>query len=148
MQHLLSSDGSVIEQVGDFKYLGGLTDSCHEMNTRIAQAWSAAHALERIWKANVKKETKLKVFKASVETILLYGSESWALNVALTKKLDGSYTKMLRTIFNISWQDHITNAELYGSLPRISCVVRRRRLLLAGHTVRHDDPAGKVLQGP
>ena len=63
MQHLLSSDGSVIEQVGDFKYLGGLTDSCHEMNTRIAQAWSAAHALERIWKANVKKETKLKVFK-------------------------------------------------------------------------------------
>jgi len=142
---LLSSDGSKIELVEDFKYLGGFTDSCRDLNTRIAQAWSAVHALVRIWKSNVKKDTKIKVFKASVETILLYGSESWALNVALAKKLDGAYTKMLRTIFNVSWQDRITNAELYGSLPRVSWVVRRRRLLLAGHTARHDDPAGKVL---
>jgi len=68
---LLSSDGFKIELVENFKYLGGYTDSYRDLNSRIAQAWSAVHVLDRIWKSNVKKETKMKVFKASVETILL-----------------------------------------------------------------------------
>ena len=95
---LVSSDGSPIKLVQDFKYFGGYTDSGYDMNTSIGQLWSALNSLDRVWKASIKKETKLKVFKASVETILLYGSDSWTLNVALPKKLDGSYTKMLRTI--------------------------------------------------
>ena len=121
---LVSSDGSPIELVQDFKYLGGYTDSGYDMNTRIGQVWSALNSLDRVWKASIKKETKLKVFKASVETILLYGSDSWSLNVALSKKLDGSYTKMLRTIHNISWREHITNKSLYGYLPHTSTVVK------------------------
>ena len=36
-------------------------------------------------------------------------------------------------------------SEIYGKLPRISNVVRRRRLALAGHVSRHDEPAGKLL---
>ena len=115
------------------------------MNIRIGQAWSALNSLDRVWKASIKKETKLKVFKASVKTILLYGSDSWSLNVALLKKLDGSYTKMLRTIYNISRREHITNKLLYGHLPRISTVVKRRRLALAGHVSRHNEPTGLVL---
>ena len=142
---LVSSDGSPIELVQDFKYLGGYTDSGYDMNTRIGQAWSALNSLDRVWKASIKKEKKLKVFKASVKTILLYGSDSWSPNVALSKKLDGSYTKMLRTIYNISWRAHITNKSLYGHLPRISTVVKCRRLVLAGHVSRHNEPAGLVL---
>ena len=67
---LVSSNGSPIELVQDFKYLGGYTDSGYDMNTRIGQAWSALNSLDKVWKAAIKKETKLKVFKASVETIL------------------------------------------------------------------------------
>ena len=61
---LVCSDGSPIELVQDFKYLGGYTDSGYDMNTHIAQAWSALNSLDRVWKASIKKETKLKVFKA------------------------------------------------------------------------------------
>ena len=43
------------------------------MNSRIGQAWSALNSLNKVWKADIKKETKTKVFKASVETIFLYG---------------------------------------------------------------------------
>ena len=67
---LVSSDGSPIELAQDFKYLGGTLNS-----------------LNRVWKVSIKKETKLKVFEASVETILLYGSDSWSLNVALSRNL-------------------------------------------------------------
>ena len=66
---LVSSDGSPIEFIQDFKYLGGYTDSGYDMNTRIGQAWSALNSLDKVWKAAIKNETKLKVFKASVETI-------------------------------------------------------------------------------
>ena len=65
------------------------------------------------------------------KTILLYGSDSWSLNVALSKKLDGSYT--------------ITNKSLHGHLPCISTVVKLRRLALAGHVSRLNEPAGLVL---
>ena len=142
---LVSSDGSPIELVQDFKYLGGYTDSGYDMNTRIGQAWSTLNSLDKVWKAAIKNETKLKVFKASVETIILYGSESWTLNVAPSKKLDGSYTKILRAVNNISWHDHVTNKSPYGRLPCISIVVKHRRLALAGHVSCHNEPAGKVL---
>ena len=144
-KHLVASDGSDIELVTDFKYLGGYTDTSHDMNVRIAQSWSALHSLQKVWKAPIQKDTKTKVFQACIETILLYGSDSWTLNAARRKRLDGTYTRMLRTAYNISWRRHPTNKSLYGSLPRISNVVKRRRLALAGHITRHNEPAGRLL---
>ena len=52
---------------------------------------------------------------------------------------------MLRAVYNISWRDHVTIKSLYGRLPRISIMVKRRWLALAGHVSRHNEPAGKVL---
>ena len=142
---LSSLDETPIERVTDFKYLGSYTNSDYEMNIRIGQTWSSIHPLQKFWKAPITRETKTRVFKAAAETILLYGSEVWSLNVARTKKLDGTHTKMLRSVFDGSWQDHIPNRVLYGNLPLISEVVKRRRLALTGHVSRHDDPAGRLL---
>ena len=143
--HLIASDGSPIELVNDFKYLGGYTDSSHDMDVRIAESWSALHSLQKVWKSPIKRETKTKVFQACIETIMLYGSDSWTLNAVRRKRLDGVYTRMLRAVYNISWKSHPTNKMLYGSLPQISLVVQRRRLALAGHVTRHNEPAGKLL---
>ena len=74
---------------------------------------------------------------ASVVSILLYGSEIWTVTKAMEKKLDGCYTKILRMVFNVSWQDNLTNKEFYGNLPPVSSKVGFRRLKLAGHYVRH-----------
>jgi len=40
--------------------------------------------------------------QVSIESILLYGSESWTLTKSLSKKLDGSYTRLLRKVQNVS----------------------------------------------
>ena len=66
-------------------------------------------------------------------------------HLPITKRLDGTYTRLLRSAFDISLRNHPTIAEIYGKLPRISNVVRRRRLALAGHVSRHDEPAGELL---
>ena len=142
---LLASDGSEIDRVNDFKYLGGYSDTEHDMTVRIALAWSTLHSLEAVWKSPIKKSTKTEVFKACIETLLLYGSESWTLNVKRQKHLNGTYTRMLRHAYNVSWKSHPTNKSLYGSLPRVLETVRQRRLALVGHVSRHDEPAGKLL---
>ena len=43
---------------------------------------------------------KRSFFQAAVVSILLYGCTTWALTKRLEKKLDGNYTRMLRSILN------------------------------------------------
>ena len=50
--------------------------------------------------------------------------------------LDGTYTRMLRAILNISWKQHPTKARLYEHLPAISTTIRQRRVTFAGHCWR------------
>lgn len=52
---------------------------------------------------------------------------------------------MLRAVYSVSWREHKTNRELYNGLPLISSIIRQRRLALAGHIMRHNEPASTVL---
>ncbi|CAH1244514.1 Hypp7329 [Branchiostoma lanceolatum] len=144
-QALLAKDGSTIERVSDFKYLGSYSNSVYDVNVRIGQAWGACHALTKVWKAPIQNTTKQKVFKACVEAILIYGSDSWTLTKSLSKKLDGNYTRLLRYALNVPWQSRIGNKKLYNGLPPISRTIQKRRLALAGHVARHEEMAAKVL---
>ena len=57
----------------------------------------------------------------------------------LEKKLDGNYTRMLRTILNKSWWQHPSRHQLYGHLPRITKTIQVRRTRHAGHCRRSRD---------
>jgi hypothetical protein len=130
-------DGTLIKVVDDFKYLGSwINNSMKDVNVRIGQAWTAATKMRNIWTSFLTEELKRKFFQATIVSILLYGCETWTMTVAIQKKLDGAYTKLLRYISNVSWRDHIPNSVLYSGLPIISSVVRQRRLRFAGHCYR------------
>ena len=68
--------------------------------------------------------------------MLLYGAETWTLTETLEKKLDGAYTRMLRYIKNINWQDRVPNTTLYEKFAPISARLRERRLKFVGHVYR------------
>ena len=53
--------------------------------------------------------------------------------------MDGTYTRLLRMTFNVSWCEHLTNTELYGNLAKVSEIIRLRRLKLSGHCVIHPE---------
>ena len=57
----------------------------------------------------------------------------------MEKKLDGNYTRILRAIFNKSWQQHPTRHQLYGHLPPITKTIQARRTRHAGHCWRSKD---------
>ena len=51
-----------------------------------------------------------------------------------------------KNALNVSWKSKIPNKQLYGDLPPVSSKVAYRRLLLAGHCVRHaDEEASKLV---
>ena len=85
-------------------------------------------------------------FVATVESVLLYGCEAWTVTSKLEKELDGCYTRLLRTAFNVHWSQHMTNKELYGKLPKVSEKIRERRLRFAGHSCRKiNEPISQLL---
>ena len=133
-------DGTYLEWKDDFKYLGSWVDNSEkDISIRKAQAWRALNGMTKIWKSNMIKDLKIRFFIATIESILLYGCESWALSKAQEKSLDGTYTRMLRKALNIHWSSHIPNQQLYGDLPAVSNKIASRRLQLAGHCYRHPE---------
>ena len=82
---------------------------------------------------------KKRFFVATVESILTYGCESWAMNVAMEKSLNGTYTRMLHKVLNVHWSSHTTNEVLYGKLPTIADKIAAKRLQFAGNCHRHPE---------
>ena len=106
---------------------------------RKAKAWAACHKLKKMWKSDLKRSLKIRLFVSTVESILLYGAETWTLTERLEKQLDGCYTRMLRMALNVNWKQHLTNKEVYGNLPRATMKVQERRMRFAGHLHRHPE---------
>ena len=94
----------------------------------------------------VLKSTKIKFFRACVESILLYGAETWTISKDLEKRLNGTFTRLLMRAQNLSWKNHPTKAKIYGELPPISRTVAQRRARIAGHCFRAKDQAISYLQ--
>ena len=125
----------------DFSYLGShVRHSFDDFKIRKALAWKAIRKLWRVWTSDLlTRKLKVRVFRTTVESVLLYGSECWSLTIEQTRRLDGAYTRLLRKALN-EWYP-ITNEDLYGAIPKASKTVQLRRLRFAGHCYRrHDQP--------
>ena len=137
---IVTIKGNKVANVLDFKYLGGwMASSEKDFEIRKAMAWSACNKLKLIWSSNLSRNMKIRLFRATVESVLLYNSETWTINKSLRRKIDGCYTRMLRMALDISWQAKISNIDLYQKMPPVSQIIRERRLKLSGHLVRHDN---------
>ena len=92
-----------LKEVQNFKYLGGWVASIEQdFEIRKALAWSACNKMKKIWKSNMNRKIKVRLFGATVESALLYNSETWTMNKNMQKEIDGCYTRMLRMATNTS----------------------------------------------
>ena len=58
------------------------------------------------------------------------------IDSTMLRQIDGCYTRLLRMTTHISWKDKVTNKR---GMPKITEVIKLRRLRLAGHCIRHTD---------
>ena len=89
--------------------------------------------MNSIWKSRLPDNMIRKFFRATVESVLIYGSVIWTLTKSLENILNGNYTQMLSAILNIYWKDHPNNKEIYGNISNICTSIRQQRLRFSGH---------------
>ena len=68
----------VLKCVDDYKYLGSFISSSEkDFSVRKGMAWSACNDPNKIWVSDLNDDLKVRFFRAFVEPVLLYGSETW-----------------------------------------------------------------------
>ena len=133
-------NGSSLKLVDKFTYLGSSVSSTEtDIDTRLTKALTAIDRLLVIWKSDLTDKMKRSFFQSAIVSILLHRCTTWTLTKSLEKRLDGSYTRMLRAILNKSWRQHPTKQQLYGHLPPITKTIRIRRTRHAGNCWRSRD---------
>ena len=79
-QRVIKIKAGALKLVTDYKYLGSwLENSVKDFKIR-SLAWMAHRKLWRIWKSKtITREIKINVFKATVESVLLYNGTTWRM---------------------------------------------------------------------
>ena len=84
---------------------------------------------------------KEKVYTACVRSVMLYGSETWAINAEQIARFDRTEMRMVRWMCGVTLRERYSNIilrEKIGIEP-VGEVMRRRRLRWLGHVLRKDD---------
>ena len=132
---LLSRQSKILKVVPDFKYLGSWVNSTEkDIEVRNSLAWKALNDMASIWSSNLSRDLKIRVFQATIESVLLYGCVTYRHNGKVPQSEQHPHACH---VLNNSWQDRVTNAELYGDLPTLSDRIGFRTLGLARHCHCH-----------
>ena len=75
-----TKSGELLKKVQNFKYLGGWVVST-EQDFEISKtlAWSACNKMKKIWQSIMNRKIKVRLFRAIVESALLYNSDTWSI---------------------------------------------------------------------
>ena len=132
-----------IEEVQEFCYLGSMVSSDGEceldVETRIRKARGRFALMRNIWSdTRLSRNTKLRLFKSNVVSVLLYGCETWKVSSSISSKLQVFINGCLRLILRIRRLEGVMNVELWrlANMEPISTTIKMRKWRWLGHTQR------------
>ena len=139
--------GAELEKVDEFCYLGGIVGSDSGLHAEISQRIrKAANAIYKLRKRvfdnrDLKKRTKIGVYRTVVIPTLLYGSESRTPYRVQVRALEKFHQRQLRKILNIKWSDYISNVRVLemAECDSIERTLARNMLRWLGHLHRMPD---------
>ena len=147
-------NGEEVRTTSSFLYLGskvsGQGGCAEDIKIRIAKAASVLNSLQKhLWsQRSISRQTKLRIYKAAVLSVLCYGSETWTWTTAQARKLNAFDTRALRRIENLRWSDFVSNIELRQRTNTVPLIreLTKRRLSWYGHLLRSPDhtPAKQI----
>ena len=151
----ITVSGKRLEQVECFKYLGSLisktSDCSKEIRARLGAARSALKDLEKIWRSrSIRNATKLRVVRALVWPVAVYGCEAWTIKAADLRRLEAFEMAYYRHMLNVDWRMHRTNESILEELDVARAFVpfvKRLKLQYFGHVVRADNLCTHILHG-
>lgn len=140
-------EGTKLEQVDTFQYLGIMLeekgDLNMEINNRIEKTNKLYYAMNKgfLSKREIGRETKMKVFKTIYRPVLTYACESWVLTTRQKSKLQATEMKYLRRVKGVTRLDRLRNEEIRKELEinSIHDFIEQRQLSWWGHLQRMGD---------
>ena len=153
----ITVDGTVLEKVQSFKYLGSIKSedgTCQaDVKARIAMAKKKMLQLNNIWKdRGIPNQLKIQILKCLVWPVMLYGCEAWTLRKEEENKIKAAEMWFYRRLLRIQWTEKRTNDSVLQELSverEVLNIIIKRRLKYVGHANRNSktDLMTAMLQG-
>nr|VZI22476.1 unnamed protein product [Spirometra erinaceieuropaei] len=136
-----------LQVVENFPYLDSTLSSStkidDEIVSRISKVSQAFNRLQSsVWnRQGLQLCTKLKMHKAGILPMLLYGAETWTVYTKQARRPNHFHLSCLRRILRLNWQNRIPDNEVLERTGILSTytMLRQMHLRWSGHLVRMDD---------
>ena len=148
----LEIDGETVETVSDF-ILGGSKitadgDCSHEIKRRLLLGRKVMINLDSIFKSrDITLPTKVRLVKAIVFPVVMYGCESWTVKKAERQRIDAFELWCWRRLLRVPWTARRSNQSILKINPGISLegIMLKLKLQYFGHLMRRVDSLEKTL---
>ena len=145
-------DGEIVETVSDF-ILGGSKitadgDCSHEIKRRLLLGRKVMNNLDSIFKSrDITLPTKVRLVKAMVFPVVMYGCESWTMKKAEHRRIDAFELWCWRRLLRFPWTARRSNQSILKISPEISLegMMLKLKLQYFGHLMRRVDLLEKTL---
>jgi len=152
----ISLSGKDLEEVESFVYLGSIFTrdvSCsNDIRKTLAIGRSVMQSLSSIWRSkDISTTTKIRLLKALVWSVAIYGCEGWTLYSRDQKCIDAFEMWCYRRLLRIPWTQHKTNEWILGELDVERELLGRVKSLKLGHyghvTRKYENMEKELIQG-
>ena len=146
-------DGETMETMTDFIFLGSkitVDSGCsHEIKRRLLLGRKVMTNLDSLLKSrDITLPTKVRLVKAMVFPVVMYGCESWTVKKAERRRIDAFELWCWRRLLRVHWTARRSNQSiLKESSPGISLegMMLKLKLQYFGHLMRRVDSLEKTL---
>ena len=144
-------DGETIETVSDFVFLGSeITadgDFSHEIKRRLLLGRKVMTNLDSIFKSrDITLPTKVRLVKAMVFPVVIFGCESWTVTKADHRRIDAFELWCWRRLLRVPWTARRSNQSVLKEIsPGCSLEGIRTKLQYFGHLMRTVNSLEKTL---
>jgi hypothetical protein len=121
--------------------LGAESGAEDASRARVRCAWGKFNQLKQLLALRGPSlKIKGKIYRACVQSVMIYGSETWPMKVDDSKRLERTERAMVRRMCGVRLSDRVKSEELYRRLgiEEVREVVKRGRLRWFGHVERMD----------
>ena len=146
-------DGETMSTVSDFIFLGSKItadgDCSHEIKRRLLLGRKTMTNLDSIFKSrDITLPTKVRLVKAMVFPVVMYGCESWTVKKAECRRLDAFELWCWRRLLRVPWTARRSNQSILKEISP-ECSLEGLMLKLKpqyfGHLMRRADSFEKTL---
>uniref|UniRef100_A0A4W2FFU3 RNA-directed DNA polymerase n=1 Tax=Bos indicus x Bos taurus TaxID=30522 RepID=A0A4W2FFU3_BOBOX len=145
--------GETVETVSDFIFLGSKIttdgDCSHEIKRRLLLGRKVMTNLHSILKSrDITLPTKVRLVKAMVFPVVMYGCENWTVKKAERRRIDAFQLWCWRRLLRVPWTARRSNQSILKEIsPGISLegMMLKLKLQYFGHLMRRVDSLEKTL---